>query len=368
MFSFQLESTDSKSSARAGIISTPHGKIHTPIFMPVGTAGSVKGIAPDDLNSAGVEIILGNTYHLHLRPGEDTIASFGGLASFNSWHKPTLTDSGGFQVFSLAELNAIDEDGVSFRSHLDGSKLYLSPEKSIDIQQKIGADIMMVLDECPPYPSEYSYMKNSVERTTRWAERCLNSKTRLDQALFGIVQGGVYDDLRKLSADQLLSLNFDGYAIGGVAVGEPVDEIYRQTEYTAALLPKDKPRYLMGVGTPENILEAISYGVDMFDCVMPTRNARNGMLFTSQGRVNIKRLEYKLSDEKLDNECQCYTCMNFSRGYLRHLFHSGELLSYRLNSIHNIHYYLSLVKNSRYAIVKGDFMRFKTDTLLKYNG
>lgn len=367
MFSFKLEKEDKNSSARAGVITTPHGVINTPMFMPVGTVGSVKGVAPDDLNAVGAEIILGNTYHLHLRPGEDTVASFGGLASFNSWNKPTLTDSGGFQVFSLAKLNSIKEEGVAFRSHLDGSKLFLSPETSIGIQEKIGADIMMAFDECPPYPSEHSYMKSSVERTTRWAKRCLDAKTRDDQALFGIVQGGIYDDLRKQSASDLLSMDFNGYAVGGVAVGEPVEEIYRQTEFTAGLLPKDKPRYLMGVGTPENIINCISHGIDMFDCVMPTRNARNGMLFTSNGRVNIKRSEFKLSDDKIDEECDCYTCRTFSRGYLRHLFTAKEILSYRLNSIHNLHYYISLVKKLRRAILSGDFANLKCEILAKYN-
>ncbi len=367
MFSFKLDKEDENSSARAGTISTPHGEIHTPMFMPVGTAGSVKGIAPDDLNAVGAEIILGNTYHLHLRPGEDTVAQFGGLAKFNSWNKPTLTDSGGFQVFSLAKLNSIKEEGVAFRSHLDGSKLFLSPETSIGIQEKIGADIMMAFDECPPYPSEHSYMKSSVERTTRWAKRCLDAKTREDQALFGIVQGGIHNDLRKQSASDLLSMDFNGYAVGGVAVGEPVEEIYRQTEFTAGLLPKDKPRYLMGVGTPENIINCISLGIDMFDCVMPTRNARNGMLFTSGGRVNIKRLEFKLSDDKIDDECDCYTCRTFSRGYLRHLFAAKEILSYRLNSIHNLHYYISLVKKLRHAILSGDFINLKREILSKYN-
>ncbi len=367
MFSFKLDKEDKNSSARAGTISTPHGEIHTPMFMPVGTAGSVKGIAPDDLNAVGAEIILGNTYHLHLRPGEDAVAQFGGLAKFNSWNKPTLTDSGGFQVFSLAKLNSIKEEGVAFRSHLDGSKLFLSPETSIGIQEKIGADIMMAFDECPPYPSEHSYMKSSVERTTRWAKRCLDAKTREDQALFGIVQGGIHNDLRKQSASDLLSMDFNGYAVGGVAVGEPVEEIYRQTEFTAGLLPKDKPRYLMGVGTPENIINCISLGIDMFDCVMPTRNARNGMLFTSGGRVNIKRLEFKLSDDKIDDECDCYTCRTFSRGYLRHLFAAKEILSYRLNSIHNLHYYISLVKKLRHAILSGDFINLKREILSKYN-
>jgi queuine tRNA-ribosyltransferase len=365
MFNFTLEKTSEKSKARTGRIVTPHGVIETPIFMPVGTVGSVKGIAPRELDEMGAEIILGNTYHLHLRPGEDIVAHFGGLAKFNSWNKPTLTDSGGFQVFSLAEMNKITEEGVHFRSHLDGSRLFLSPETSIDIQQKIGADIMMAFDECVPYPSEKEYVKKSLEMTSRWAERCLSAKTSETQALFGIIQGGVFHDLRRISAEQICSLPFDGFAIGGLSVGEDIPTMYEIADHTTDFMPEDKPRYLMGVGTPEDLLNGIERGIDMFDCVMPTRNARNALLFTNSGKLHIKAARYKLSDDPVDPECDCYTCRNFSRGYLRHLFKSGELLAAKLNSIHNLSFYLSLVKRARNAINNGFFEDFKREMLDK---
>ena len=361
MFSFSLENIDNNTNARAGRIITPHGEIETPIFMPVGTVGSVKALSPEDLNNAGAQIILGNTYHLYLRPGTEVLKHFGGLAAFNSWHKPTLTDSGGFQVFSLAELNNITEDGVSFKSHLDGSKLYLNPEKSIEIQEAIGSDIIMSFDECIPYPSSYEYVLNSVDRTARWAERGKKAKKRDDQALFGIVQGGVYEDLRKRSATQLTDIGFDGYSIGGLSVGEEISQMYEVCGYTTEFLPKDKPRYLMGVGTPEDILTCIG----MFDCVMPTRNARNGTLFTSNGKFSIKRADLAYSDDKVDENCNCYTCQNFSRGYLRHLYKAGEILALRLNSIHNISFYLSIVKNSRHAIKEGRFKSFQEEMLYR---
>ncbi|QAR34326.1 tRNA guanosine(34) transglycosylase Tgt [Geovibrio thiophilus] len=365
MFEFTLEKTSEKSKARAGRIVTPHGEIETPIFMPVGTVGSVKGVAPRELDEIGAQIILGNTYHLHLRPGEDTVAHFGGLAKFNSWNKPTLTDSGGFQVFSLAKLNKIGEEGVEFRSHLDGSKLFLSPEKSIEIQQKIGADIMMAFDECVPYPSEKIYVEKSLELTTRWAERCLKAKTRDDQALFGIIQGGVFPDLRRRSAEQICALPFEGFAIGGLSVGEDIPTMYEIADFITDHMPADKPRYLMGVGTPEDLLNGIERGIDMFDCVMPTRNARNALLFTNSGKLHIKAARYRLSDEPVDAECGCYTCRNFSRGYLRHLYKTGELLALKLNSIHNLHFYLSLVKRARNAINNGFFEDFKKEILDK---
>ncbi len=363
MFSFKLEKKDGK--ARAGVITTPHGIIHTPIFMPVGTVASVKSLSPDDLNHCGAEIILGNTYHLYLRPGTDVLEHFRGLAKFSSWNKPTLTDSGGFQVFSLADLNKITEEGVKFRSHIDGSYIFLDPETSIKIQESIGADIMMSFDECIPYPSEVDYVLKSVDRTARWAERGKKAKKRQDQALFGIVQGSVYENMRHRSANQITSIGFDGYSIGGLAVGEEISKMYDICGYTAELLPEDKPRYLMGVGTPEDLLNCIDVGVDMFDCVMPTRNARNGLLFTSKGKLHIKRTDYIKSDEPIDDECSCYTCKNFSRGYLRHLFKANELLALRLNSIHNIYFYLSLVKNARNAINNGNFAEFKSATLDK---
>lgn len=368
MFSFELEHTDGK--ARAGRITTPHGVVETPIFMPVGTVGSVKTLSPQELTDCGAQIILGNTYHLYLRPGTDVLEKFGGLAAFSSWKKPTLTDSGGFQVFSLAELNKITEEGVRFRSHLDGSPLFLDPETSIKIQESIGADIIMSFDECIPYPSDEDYVLKSVDRTARWAERGKAAKTRHDQALFGIVQGGVYENLRSRSARQITSIGFDGYSIGGLAVGEEISKMYEICGYTAELLPTDKPRYLMGVGTPEDLLNCIGVGVDMFDCVMPTRNARNGMLFTSSGRVHIKRADYAKSDEPVDKECSCYTCRNFSRGYLRHLYKAGELLALRLNSLHNIAFYLSLVKNAKNAIRNGVFAKFQAEALyrMKFGG
>ena len=367
MFTFNIEHTDCNSRARVGIISTPHGIVETPIFMPVGTVGSVKSLSPEDLNNAGAQIILGNTYHLYLRPGLDVLKHFGGLAAFSSWNKPTLTDSGGFQVFSLADLNKITEEGVSFKSHLDGSTLFLNPEKAIEIQEAIGSDIIMSFDECIPYPSDHDYVLKSVDRTTRWAERGKNAKTRYDQALFGIVQGGVYEDMRKRSAVQLTSIGFDGYSIGGLSVGEEISQMYEVCSYTTDFLPKDKPRYLMGVGTPEDLLHCIEYGVDMFDCVMPTRNARNGTLFTSEGKFSIKRADLAFSDEPVDKNCSCYTCKNFSRGYLRHLYKSGEILALRLNSIHNIYFYLSLVKNSRNAIKEDNFKEFQKEMLNKMN-
>ena len=368
MFSFELEHTDGK--ARAGRITTPHGVVETPIFMPVGTVGSVKTLSPQELTDCGAQIILGNTYHLYLRPGTDVLEKFGGLAAFSSWKKPTLTDSGGFQVFSLAELNKITEEGVRFRSHLDGSPLFLDPETSIKIQESIGADIIMSFDECIPYPSDEDYVLKSVDRTARWAERGKAAKTRHDQALFGIVQGGVYENLRSRSVRQITSIGFDGYSIGGLAVGEEISKMYEICGYTAELLPTDKPRYLMGVGTPEDLLNCIGVGVDMFDCVMPTRNARNGMLFTSSGRVHIKRADYAKSDEPVDKECSCYTCRNFSRGYLRHLYKAGELLALRLNSLHNIAFYLSLVKNAKNAIRNGVFAKFQAEALyrMKFGG
>ncbi|MGE4318851.1 MAG: tRNA guanosine(34) transglycosylase Tgt [Deferribacterales bacterium] len=363
MFSFRLEETDGR--ARTGTITTPHGIIETPIFMPVGTVASVKTISPQELNDMGAQIILGNTYHLHLRPGDDVVAKFGGLAKFNGWHRPTLTDSGGFQVFSLAEMNKITDDGVHFRSHLDGSKLFLNPESSIAIQQNIGADIMMAFDECVSYPSEKKYVADAMERTYRWAVRSREAKTNDKQALFGIIQGGVHKDLREISAKQITSIDFDGFAIGGLSVGEEIPLMYEVTSHTTEFMPKDKPRYLMGVGTPQDLLNCISYGVDMFDCVMPTRNARNALLFTSAGKVHIKNKEYQLSDEPVDRECDCYTCRNFSRGYLRHLYKSGELLGMRLNSIHNLHFYLSLVKRARNAIKLGVYNKFMKETLEK---
>lgn len=365
MFKFTLKAVDKDTKARAGVIETSHGKIHTPVFMPVGTVGSVKGISPHDLYDIGAEVILGNTYHLHLRPTEDVVQHFGGLHRFISWERNILTDSGGFQVFSLSEMNKITEDGVYFRSHLDGRKLFISPEDSINIQMKLNSDIIMAFDECVAYPAEEEYVKKSVELTKNWAIRSKKAKTNPHQAIFGIIQGGTYKNYRKLSALQIVDIGFDGYAIGGLSVGEDNETMYEITDYTTDFIPENSPRYLMGVGTPEDILNCISLGIDMFDCVMPTRNARNGLLFTNYGRLHIKRTDWIYSDKPIDENCDCYTCKNFSRGYLRHLYKAQELLALRLNSIHNLHFYISLVKDARNAINGGYFSEFKKEKLEK---
>ncbi|MDR0454315.1 MAG: tRNA guanosine(34) transglycosylase Tgt [Deferribacteraceae bacterium] len=365
---YELQNIDNNTKARAGALHTIHGEIETPVFMPVGTAGSVKTLSPQDLKECKTQIILGNTYHLHLRPGENTVELFGGLAKFISWHGPTLTDSGGYQVFSLADRRKITEEGATFRSHLDGSELHISPEKSIEIQTKLGSSVMMCFDECVSSPCEYSYAENSAERTARWAKRCKNAKKENGQLLFGIIQGGVYHDLRKKSAEQIVDTGFDGYAIGGLSVGEPNETMYEVTDRVTEYMPADCARYLMGVGTPEDIITGIGLGIDMFDCVMPTRNARNGLLFTSKGKLRIKRAEYKLSDDSVDDECGCYTCKNFSRGYLRHLYKSGEILALRLNSLHNIYYYLSLVNGARNAIKLNSYSEYKKNFFNKING
>lgn len=344
-------------NARAGILKTPRGEIPTPIFMPVGTVGSVRAIAPNDLKNIGAPIILGNTYHLYLRPGDKLIASKGGLHNFSSWHGSILTDSGGFQIFSLNNLRKLSDDGVEFRSHLNGARCFFTPEKVIEIQRNLDSDIMMVLDECAAYGVDRVYTEKSVNLTYLWAQKAraaypLNTSHNL---IFGIIQGGFYKDLRKLSADQITSLNFDGYAIGGLSVGESKNQLHEFLDFTAPLLPCSKPRYLMGVGTPLDIILGISAGIDMFDCVLPTRNARNGTLYTSQGKINIKRKEFAEDDTPLDPECGCYTCKTFSKAYLRHLFVSKELLSFRLNSLHNLTYYLKIVKDARIAILENNF-------------
>lgn len=352
---FAIEGRDGR--ARAGILHTAHGDIPTPIFMPVGTVGSVKAVAPDDLGRIGAPIILGNTYHLYLRPGHELVARHGGLHGFASWPGAILTDSGGFQVFSLSSLRKITEEGVEFRSHLDGSRHFFSPEKVIEIERALNSDIMMVLDECVPYGADRAYTERSQALTTRWAARALAAYPAgtAPNLIFGITQGGFFHDLRTRSVEEICAMDFDGFAIGGLSVGESKHEMYDLLDHTAALLPDDRPRYLMGVGTPLDIVTGIADGVDMFDCVLPTRNARNGTLFTSLGRVNIKRKEYADSDEPLDPACSCYTCRTFSRAYLRHLFVSRELLSYRLNSLHNLTYFLDLVRGARKAILEGRF-------------
>ncbi len=357
MSKFQILYRDN--SARVGKLVTKHGIVNTPIFMPVGTRGSVKAISSHDLYSIGAEIILGNTYHLYLRPGDELIKKLGGLHSFMAWHRPILTDSGGFQVFSLSPLRKITEEGVVFRSHIDGSKHLFTPQKVIEIQENIGSDIMMVLDECVPYGADYEYTKRSIQLTTKWAKTSYQSRKNIDQLLFGIIQGGFFNDLRKESAKQITDIPFDGYAIGGLSVGEPKDIMFDILSITTPLMPEDKPRYLMGVGKPLDILNAIDMGVDMFDCVLPTRNARNGTLYTSVGKINIKKKEYSTDDSPLDPACHCYTCTNFSRAYLRHLYTTKELLSYTLNTIHNLTFFLNLVKEARYFIKMGKFKEFK---------
>ncbi len=356
---FEVLHTDG--AARCCRLHTAHGTVHTPIFMPVGTVGSVKALAPDDLEALGAEIILGNTYHLYLRPGDTLIANRGGLHTFAAWPRPILTDSGGFQAFSLSKLSKFSEEGVSFRSHLDGSRHLFTPEKVIQIQQNLGSDIMMVLDECVPYATAYDYTAKSVKLTTRWAlrSRAVYPQGQSPALLFAITQGGFFPNLRTESVEQLKEHDFDGFAIGGLSVGEPKEQMYALLTHTAPQLPADKPRYLMGVGTPLDIVTGIQHGIDMFDCVLPTRNARNGTLYTSQGKINIKRKEFADDDNPLDPLCTCYTCRTFSRAYLRHLFHSGEILSFRLNSLHNLTYFLDLVRNARIAIAAKRFTAFR---------
>lgn len=353
-----LMATDNR--ARAGILHTAHGDIPTPIFMPVGTVGSVKAVAPDDLQAIGAPIILGNTYHLYLRPGHELVARHGGLHGFASWPGSILTDSGGFQVFSLSSLRKIREEGVEFRSHLDGSKHLFTPEKVLDIQLALNSDIMMMLDECVPYGASREYTEKSLGLTSRWAKRAIDAypSGSAPNLLFGITQGGFYKDLRTRSVEEICALNFDGFAIGGLSVGEAKHEMYDLLDHTAALLPADKPRYLMGVGTPLDIVTGISMGIDMFDCVLPTRNARNGTLYTSVGKINIRGKKYAEDDGPLDPACQCYTCRTFSRAYLRHLYVSKELLSFRLNSLHNLTYFLNLVRGARAAILEGRFAEY----------
>lgn len=371
MFKFELVALDVKTSARAGLIYTDHGVIETPIFMPVGTQGTVKAVEQRELVEIGAQIILGNTYHLYLRPGTDVILKAGGLHKFISWDRGILTDSGGFQIFSLAQFRKISKEGVRFQSHIDGSYHFFTPESVVDIQRILGSDIMMCLDECTPYPCDYDYALKSNQLTIEWAKR---ARERFDateplyghtQAIFGIVQGSVYPEIRAKSAEELVKLDFDGYAIGGLAVGEPVETMYQIVEFTASLLPVDKPRYLMGVGTPENILEAISRGIDMFDCVIPTRNGRNATLYTREGKFSIKNAIYKEDFTPVDQNCDCYTCRNFTRAYIRHLFNADEILALQLASIHNLAFYLWLVKEARNHIIQGDFLEWKDKMLQK---
>ncbi|EOD00670.1 tRNA guanosine(34) transglycosylase Tgt [Caldisalinibacter kiritimatiensis] len=364
---YELIKESKECNARLGKLHTPHGVIETPIFMPVGTKATVKTMTPEELKDIGAQIILSNTYHLYLRPGHELIKEAGGLHKFMNWDGPILTDSGGFQVFSLGHLRNITEEGVEFRSHIDGSKHFISPEKSIEIQNSLGSDIIMAFDECAPYPSDREYVKNSLERTTRWAKRCIKAhKNPEKQALFGIVQGGMYKDLREQSAKDLLELDFPGYAVGGLSVGEPAELMYEVLDYTVPLLPKNKPRYLMGVGSPDYLFEAVVRGIDMADCVLPTRMARNGTFLTSQGRVVIKNAKYKKDFNKLDPECDCYTCQNYSRAYLRHLFKANEILGARLATIHNLYFLLKLMENIREAIKEDRLLEYKNEFYRKY--
>lgn len=372
---FTLIHTDkssSKSKARAGVVETAHGKIETPIFMPVGTLGDVKAIEHRELKENKAQIILGNTYHLYLRPGTEIIQKAGGLHKFIGWDMPILTDSGGYQIFSLSELRKLSHEGVKFQSHIDGSKHFFRPEDVVDIQRKLGSDICMVLDECPPYPCTHEYALRSNELTMRWAERCKfqfeNSEPLYgyQQTLFPIVQGSVFEDIRYKSAETLTQMNFEGYAIGGVSVGEPKEDVYRIAEMNCAVLPENKPRYLMGVGTPEDILECIERGVDMFDCVMPTRNARNGTLFTTWGKTTIRNAVYADDFSPIDENCECYTCKNFSRAYVRHLSTIGEIVGHQLATIHNIYFYLWLTREARKHILRDTFSEFKAELLERY--
>lgn len=351
---------------RTGILATPHGKVQTPAFMSIATCGSVKSLRPEDIRNAGGQIILSNTYHLHLTPGEDIVKKAGGIQKFMNWNGPVLTDSGGYQVFSLSRLRKIDPEGVSFRSHRDGKLIRLTPEKVMKIQEKIGADIVMCFDECTPFPCTKEYAKKSLELSMDWAKRCKKAKKSAKQMLFGIVQGSVFKDLRKKSAEILREIGFDGYAVGGLAVGEPAKTMYKILDSVVGELPENKPRYLMGVGTPENILEAVERGVDMFDCVLPTRNARHGLLYTSEGLLRIKNEKYKKDLSPLDKKCSCYTCKNFTRSYVRHLIHINEILGLELCSIHNIHFYLTLMADIRSHIANNTFRDFKKRFLKRH--
>lgn len=356
---FKLLQTDTGTNARLGQLRTAHGLVNTPIFMPVGTKATVKTCSPRDLVDLGAEIILGNTYHLYLRPGHNIIRQAGGLHKFMAWKKPILTDSGGFQVFSLGASRTITEEGVEFKSEIDGQKHMITPERSIEIQNALGADVIMIFDECPAHTTDRAYIENSMQMTLRWAERCRRAHQNSNQLLFGIVQGGFFADLRRSSVEGTVALDFPGYAIGGLSVGERKDLMYETLAATAPLLPEDKPRYLMGVGTPEDLVYGVSCGIDMFDCVMPTRNARNGSLFTTTGGIKIRNAQYKTDFTPLDPSCICYTCQHFTRAYMRHLHLENEILGHRLKTIHNLHFYLSLMRGIRLAITNGSFTKLK---------
>lgn len=363
---YELVAEDRKTGARAGLLHTPHGVFKTPMFMPVGTQATVKTVTPEELEEMGAQIILSNTYHLFLRPGTELIHEAGELHRFMNWNKGILTDSGGFQVFSLGAMRKITEEGVYFRSFLDGSKQFLSPEISIRAQEDLGSDIAMAFDECIPYPADYEYARKSTERTTRWAKRCIKAHQRTDRGIFGIIQGGMYKDLRKQSAMEISSLPFDGVAVGGLSVGEPHDLMYDILEETIQWMPKGKARYLMGVGTPDCLVEGVARGVDMFDCVFPTRVARNGMAMIHTGRMNMKNKQYERDFRPIEESCGCYTCRNYTRAYIRHLYKSEELLAFRLVTIHNLYFLLQFMRDMREAIVQGNFSEFREHFMEHY--
>ncbi len=363
---FELLSTDPASKARRGRLTTGHGVIETPAFMPVGTQGSVKAVSPRELRELEAQIILGNTYHLFVRPGMEVMRHFGGLHRFMNWDGPILTDSGGYQIFSLAKIRKITEEGARFQNHLDGTPTFISPEIAMEIQGSLGSDIAMVLDECPPYPCEHDYAARSLELTARWAQRSKNAPHAEGQLLFGIVQGGTFEDLRRSSAEATVAIGFDGYAIGGVSVGEPEPEMMQAVEWSEPFLPNDKPRYAMGLGTPPQLLELIARGVDLFDCVLPTRLARNGTAFTASGTLSLKNAEFTLQKGPIEEGCACPACGEFARGYLRHLIKAEEILGLRLVTLHNLHFYLELTARARRAIEQGVFEKFRRDFVSGY--
>ena len=365
-FYLEIKHICKQTGARYGILHTPHGDVEVPMFMPVGTLATVKALSPEEVKQCGAGVILANTYHLSLRPGADVVKAAGGVQKFMNYNGPMLTDPGGFQVFSLADNRKITEEGVTFKNHLNGAKCFYSPESVIELEEKIGADIIMSFDECPPWPVTHHYMEESVERTLRWAKRGKEAQTRDDQALFGIVQGGEFKDLRKHCAEELVKMDFDGYSIGGTSIGEPKDVMFEMVSYSVPYLPEDKPRYLMGVGSIDYILEGIAMGVDMFDCVLPTRIARHGALMTSKGRVNIRDAKYEYDFSPLDEDCDCYTCKNYTKAYLRHLYKCDETLGKRLLSIHNIRFLIHMMEEARTAIKEDRFGDFKDEFIKKY--
>jgi queuine tRNA-ribosyltransferase len=363
---FDLLKTDTKTKARRGRLTTAHGVIETPAFMPVGTQGSVKAVSPRELRELNAQIVLGNTYHLFVRPGIEVVRHFEGLHKFMNWDGPILTDSGGYQIFSLAKLRKITEEGASFQNHVDGTPAFISPEIAMEIQATLGSDIAMVLDECPPWPCERDYAAKSAEMTARWAKRCKNAPRLDGQLLFGIVQGATFDDLRREAAEAIVQIGFDGYAIGGVSVGEPEEEMLRAVQSSEPFLPNDKPRYAMGLGTPPQLLQMIARGMDMFDCVLPTRLARNGTAFTSTGTLNLKNAEFAMDKEPIEQNCECQACREFTRGYIRHLIKAEEILGLRLITLHNLHFYLELMRGARVAIESGDYDRFRKEFVSNY--